>query len=448
MGFILNQLEKRSSLENPAQYIIDYFSGGVSKSSSGVNVTENNADSCIAFGACIDRISKQVATMPLDFYKRKDTSRFKATDHPLYALLKYSPNPEMTSYIWRLVQTRAYLTWGVCYSKIERDLEGIGDIKALWPIPPKNVRARRNDKTKEIEFEVWKDDGSAYTIIKDHDMFRIFFNTDDGVKAKSPVRTYAESIGLAIAEEKFGAMFFGSGANMAGILTVTGKIDPAGEKYKHMRQSWDEIYSGISNSHKTVILEEGTKYERIGIPPNESQFMDARVFQTEEIARIFDMPLDRIQLGYKNQSTYNNAEQEDLKFMKFCIMPHTSNWEQELMRHLLGRSEQRRYFFEFNFDIVLKADTKTRSDMYHQQIQDGVICADEVREKENMNPQEPYKEGDSPGKQYFINSAMMPKQLVGEYFESKIKAADKKDGDISGSTTDKEGEAGTKGTKE
>jgi HK97 family phage portal protein len=406
MGFISKKFEKRSTLANPSQYLKDFFAGTFGAiNTSGMTVNENNADSCIAFGACVDRISKTIAMLPLDIYRRKNGGRDKAVNHYLYDLLKNNPNLDMTSFLWRLVQSRAYLTYGVCYSKIEYDKQA-GTIKALRPIPPQNVRPMR-DKSGRLYFEVYNDLLSAYTILESYEMFRVYFNTDDGVTPKSPVRTYAESIGLSLATERFGARFFGNGANMAGVLMHPGNLDAEGDAFKNLRKSWDEVYSGINNSHKVVILEEGMKYEKIGIPPEAAQFLETRKFQAQEIARIFDMPLDRIQASYGDSSTYANAEHRDLEFMKFTMLPHTINWQQAIAKYLIADSKK--YYAEFNFDIVLKTDTATRSQFYHQMTSDGIMSADEVREKENMPSQKDKEGNEGIGKKYYISTKVMAK---------------------------------------
>jgi HK97 family phage portal protein len=400
MGYISKKLERRSTLANPSDYLKSFFAGTFGAiNASGITVNEQNADSCVAFGACVDRISKTLAMLPLDIYTRKpDGGRPKATNHVLYDILKNNPNADMTSFLWRLIQARAYLTSGVCYSKIDMD-KSTGIIKALLPIPPKNVRPIR-DASGTLYFEVRNDSLDAYTIVESYEMFRVYFNTDDGITPKSPVRTYAESIGLTLATERFGARFFGSGANMAGVLMHPGILDPAGEAFKNLRKSWDEVYSGIDNSHKVVILEEGMKFEKIGVPPEEAQFLDTRKFQSQEIARIFDIPLDRIQASYGDSSTYANAEHRDLEFMKFTMLPHTTNWQQAIAKYLIT---DKKYYAEFNYDIILKTDTQTRSQFYHQMVSDGIMNANEVREKENMSSQGP--EGDK----FYIPANVIPK---------------------------------------
>ena len=57
-----------------------------------------------------------------------------------------------------------------------------------------------------------------------------------------------------------------------------------------MRDSWNAAYQGSSNSHRVAVLEEGMKYQPIGISPEQAQFLETRKFQINEIAPIFRVP--------------------------------------------------------------------------------------------------------------------------------------------------------------
>ena len=57
-----------------------------------------------------------------------------------------------------------------------------------------------------------------------------------------------------------------------------------------VRDSWNAVYRGTTNAHKIAVLEEGMKYQQIGIPPEEAQFLETRKFQINEIARLFRIP--------------------------------------------------------------------------------------------------------------------------------------------------------------
>jgi phage portal protein BeeE len=57
-----------------------------------------------------------------------------------------------------------------------------------------------------------------------------------------------------------------------------------------------------------MLLEEGMKLEKLGIPPNDSQFLESRQFQVPEIARWFNLPPHK--LKDLTKSNFNNIESE------------------------------------------------------------------------------------------------------------------------------------------
>jgi phage portal protein BeeE len=51
------------------------------------------------------------------------------------------------------------------------------------------------------------------------------------------------------------------------------------------------MHSGLDNAHRVAILEEGLTYKQIGLPPEDSQFLETRKFQIAEVSRIYRVPL-------------------------------------------------------------------------------------------------------------------------------------------------------------
>ena len=59
------------------------------------------------------------------------------------------------------------------------------------------------------------------------------------------------------------------GATPGGVLEHPGVLkDPA-----RVRESWHAVYGGSRNAGKVAVLEEGLKYQQIGIPPEEAAFI-------------------------------------------------------------------------------------------------------------------------------------------------------------------------------
>ncbi len=185
---------------------------------------------------------------------------------------------------------------------------------------------------------------------------------------------------MAIATEEYGAKFFANGANPGGVLEHPGVVkDPA-----RVRESWNAVYQGSNNAHRVAVLEEGMKFQSIGIPPEQAQFLETRKFQINEIARIFRIPPHMI--GDLEKSSFSNIEQQSLEFVMYTLDPWVVRWEQAIQRALFSESEKRQYFVKFNVDGLLRGDYQSRMNGYAVGRQNGWLSANDIRELENLNP--------------------------------------------------------------
>ena len=125
----------------------------------------------------------------------------------------------------------------------------------------------------------------------------------DGLVGYSPIAMAKNAIGVAAACEEFGAKFFANGAAPGGVLEHPSVVkDP-----ERLRESWNAVYQGSGNAHRIAVLEEGIKYQPIGISPEQAQVLETRKFQIDEIARIFRVPPHMV--GDLEKSSFSNIEQ-------------------------------------------------------------------------------------------------------------------------------------------
>ncbi len=148
------------------------------------------------------------------------------------------------------------------------------------------------------------------------------------------------------------------------------------------------------------------KWQSVGLPPEDSQFLETRKFQVAEIARIFRVPPFMIGDVERSTSWGTGIEQQNIGFITYSLRSWLVRWEQGINTTLLTETERSQYFVEFLVDGLLRGDYKSRQEGLAIQRQNGVINADEWREIENMNEIPGGK-----GKIYLANSAMTP---VGE----------------------------------
>ena len=371
------------------------------RTTSGKPVNERTAMQITAVYACVRILAEAVASLPLHVYEYQDDGGKKLVhDHPLYYLLHDEPNPEMTSFVFRETLMSHLLIWGNAYAQIIRD--GAGRVLGLYPLLPDKMEVQRDDKgniyyvysRNSDENPMFKEYGNIR--LKAEDVLHIPGLGFDGLIGYSPIAMAKNAVGMTLACEEYGASFFANGANPGGVLEHPGVLkDPS-----KVRESWNSVYRGVSNAHKIAVLEEGMKYQQIGIPPEEAQFLETRKFQVNEIARLYRIPPHMV--GDLDKSSFSNIEQQSLEFVKYTLDPWVIRWEQSLQRSLLLPGEKGKYFIKLNVDGLLRGDYQSRMNGYAVGRQNGWFSANDIREMENMNPI-PDEEG---GNLYLINGAM------------------------------------------
>ena len=343
-------------------------------SSSGKAVNEKTALQTTAVYACVRILAETIASLPFHTYRYTLNGKEKAIEHPIYYLLHSEPNPEMTSFVFRETLMSHLLLWGNAYAQIIRD--GRGRVLGLYPLLPNKVIVNRNQHG-ELVYQYEKE-GQTY-FLRSYEVLHIPGLGFDGLIGYSPIAMAKNAVGMAIATEEYGAKFFANGANPGGVLEHPGVVkDPA-----RIRESWNAVYQGSSNAHRVAVLEEGMKFQSIGIPPEQAQFLETRKFQLNEIARIFRIPPHMI--GDLEKSSFSNIEQQSLEFVMYTLDPWVVRWEQAIQRALFSETEKRQYFAKFNVDGLLRGDYQSRMNGYAVGRQNGWLSSNDIRELENLN---------------------------------------------------------------
>lgn len=371
------------------------------RTTSGKPVNERTAMQTTAVYACVRILAEAIASLPLHVYEYQDDGGKKLVhDHPLYYLLHDEPNSEMTSFVFRETLMSHLLIWGNAYAQIIRD--GAGRVLGLYPLLPDKMEVQRDDRgniyyvysRNSDENPMFKEYGNIK--LKAEDVLHIPGLGFDGLIGYSPIAMAKNAVGMTLACEEYGASFFANGANPGGVLEHPGVLkDPS-----KVRESWNSVYRGVNNAHKIAVLEEGMKYQQIGIPPEEAQFLETRKFQINEIARLYRIPPHMV--GDLDKSSFSNIEQQSLEFVKYTLDPWVIRWEQSLQRSLFLPGEKGKYFIKLNVDGLLRGDYQSRMNGYAVGRQNGWFSANDIREMENMNPI-PDEEG---GNLYLVNGAM------------------------------------------
>jgi HK97 family phage portal protein len=360
-----------TSLSNPAAWLTGLF--GTSK--TGVQVSEDNALTFSAVYAAVRIISETIASIPLNVYQADGETRVKAVGHPVQALLAKAPNSVSSTFTFREAMASNLVLHGNAYAKIE--MNAAGRPTALIPLNPMKVEVKVVDGEKVYVFD------KKHTYL-DYEMLHFVCLSFNGLTGKSPLSMAREAVAIGLAAQEYGARFYSNGANAGGVITAPGRLNT--EVVKRLRESWNRAQSGNSNSHSTAILEEGMKYEKIGLDPEAAQFLQSRKFQVNEIARIFRIPPSYL-ADLENSSTRANVEQQAIQFVRDCITPYVRRMEVELNRKLFREDEPNLYAY-FTMEGLMRGDLQGRYDAYATARQWGWLSVNDIRDLENLNPVE------------------------------------------------------------
>ena len=371
------------------------------RTTSGKSVNERTAMQTTAVYACVRILSEAIASLPLHIYQYKEGGGKELVyDHPLYRILHDAPNSEMTSFVFRETLMSHLLIWGNAYAQIVRD--GAGRVLGLYLLLPDKMNVERGDDGKiYYVYSRYSDENPAIKkygdiVLSQDEVLHIPGLGFDGLIGYSPIAMAKNAVGMTLACEEYGASFFANGANPGGVLEHPGVLKDPGK----VRESWNAVYQGTNNAHKVAVLEEGMKYQQIGIPPEEAQFLETRKFQIDEIARLYRIPPHMV--GDLEKSSFSNIEQQSLEFVKYTLDPWVIRIEQSLQKDLLLPSEKEKYFIRFNVNGLLRGDYQSRMTGYATGRQNGWLSANDIREMEDMNPLSD-EEG---GNKYLINGNM------------------------------------------
>jgi len=378
------KLTEKRSLNDPNHWIVR-LTNSLSSTKTGVLITPETALQTSAVFACVRVLSETIASLPLQIYQKKGEKKSVAENHYLYPILHDSPNPWQTKFEFFEMLTGHTALRGNAYAYKVKD--GLGRIKGFVPLSPARMEVdAAGDFDAPIITYKYRSDGLQQPEDFDADeIWHLKGLSSDGFVGLSPMAMARESIGLAQAAEEHGGLFFKNGAQPSLVASTPGKLTEIARK--NISDSLQSATTG-SNKHKLILLEQGLDAKSVGLGNRDSQFLETRQFQVQEIARIFRVPC--ILIGHPdNASTYASAEQFMLSFVTHTIRPWVTRIEQSLNKYILSEADRKAgYFCEFKLDALLRGDTTSRYNAYGSALANMWMTRNEVRQLENLDPVE------------------------------------------------------------
>ncbi len=347
---------------------------GGGPSSSGIVVNPQTAMQCATVYACCQVLAQSIGMLPITLFTGRLGSLSTADDHPLTRLLCDEPNDYQTPVELMEMLTMSLCLRGNAYCYVARTVRG--EIAELIPINPDMITAEMADGNQMV-YTLVMSNGSKNQLTS-FEIMHIRGLTLNGWLGISPIAYARESIGLALATEKFGSQLFRNGAKMSGVLEHPAKMSK--DAYNRLRDSFDAATSG-ENSHRTALLEEGTHYSKISMSADDAQFLATRQYQRNDIASIYRIPPHMI--GDLSRATFSNIEHSSLEYVTYTLMPWLNRFEKSFGKFLLSPEERKTTKIKFDISALLRGDAAARSAYYTGAIQSGWLVGNEVRRMES-----------------------------------------------------------------
>lgn len=385
-----------TSLANPASWLTEAFGGGASF--AGPHVSETTAMRSTAVFRCVALKSGLIGSLPLMVFRRTDTGRVPAPEHPLYARLHDSPNDLMSAFVWKELIGANLMLAGNHYSVIEYDQAA--RVVGILPIQPRQVTVTRPRGARRNRYVI--DLGDGREVLDQGEVLHVPGIGFDGLKGISPIAWAGrQPIGISLAMEEAVGRLHTNSMRPGGWMAVPAGISPDG--VKRLRAELEAMYAGVGNTGRTLLVDHGSQWNPMQMTMEDAETLESRRFQVADIARLFGMPPHMIGETDKTSSWGTGVEQQTIGFQKFNLDPDLCRIEGELNRKLFEHP----YYCEFNREALNAMDAKTQSELYASAVMNAGMTPNEVRRRRNL-PDQPG------GDELYIQSATVPLRLAGQ----------------------------------
>lgn len=320
-------------------------------------------------------LSRTMATLDLAAFRTTAQGPKKLSGR-LQTLVGQAPNPEWSSWMARVYFWQGVFLHGRGLFAILRQN---GQPYEIWPMDPTAVRVSMDGfgrKTYTVSIAATQ---PVMKTFASSDVIDVpFMLAPNMVNVMSPIMLGEKAIQLALAMNGYGATFFAGGGVPP--LALEGPLPQGREAMQRAINDVHRAIDGARSSEKPIFpMPAGHKLTQVGYDPAKGQMTEARLFQIQECARIWQIPPVFIQ--DLSKATFSNAEQQDLHLVKHLIGQWAKAFEDEANLKLFGQMNNSRYV-RHDLDSLMRGDFTSRMTGLAQAVQNALLTPNEARNSE------------------------------------------------------------------
>jgi HK97 family phage portal protein len=327
-------------------------------------------------------LADAAGSLPLIAYRRRaDGSRERFDGRLADILDRPFPAATQANLVSTIVCTLN--THGNCFlGKLRPGGDRSRPVDRLWPLSPDRVVVEM--RAGRLRY-VYTDHQGRQTDHGPDEVLHIkaMATSADGLLGLSPLQCRA-ALGLNSAIVDYSERFFQADARPSGILHAP---EGQGAALDDLVAKWESRHMGTGNAHRLAAISGDISFTPVSLPADTMQLIEQRKLSSLEVCRIFRVTPHLVGVDSGESMTYTNVEQAALEFVKFSLQP----WLTVIEQAVSGDPDlsPRNIFVEFLVDNLLRADAKTRAEVYTAALdpETGWMTREEVRRLENLEPE-------------------------------------------------------------
>jgi len=346
-----------------------------------------------AIQRAVSLISSTVGMLSMQGY-RNGVVMDGADGRPSSPSIVTRPDPDQTPYAFFSTSAANMAKYGeVVWWIATRDTDGLP--AALVNVPLRELLVQMNWTDRRRPHYRWGTlEGTRYSPANPSGSFvHIFYPLGEpyALRGLRPLQLCGAAVSVSVEAQEWAANFYGTGGYPREIIKHATELDATRRDDQGLpdttglseaeRLKADYMYR--DNNTPMVIDQRIESITAVPIDQQSAQMLEARLHNNGDAARMFGMSGHWVEYVQRGTSlTYQNLEMAFTELIKACVQPLYLEPIEQAMTDLLTRTTVSR----FNVKGFLRADIKTRYEVYQIGIDTGVIDAAYAQREEGIVP--------------------------------------------------------------
>ncbi len=348
-------------------------------------VTEEKLMAIPTAKACLDLITNTIGSMPVYLYKENENGTIEKINDNRVNKLNHEANDFLNGYNLKKHMAKDFTLHGVSYTSV---VSAAGQVLELHPLPAQSITVNKRiaNGYRVVGADIVLANSETGAInqsnmrnvkFKPYELMIAIGESHDGLTSVGLMKLGQEIFKQALSEMEYVSNLYERGALPLGLLKTDGRLTET--QATSLREAWKNLYGGVKNSAKTVVLQEGMDYQPLSMNPEELQLTESKKATNSEICKLFNVPESMVTT---TANKYGSIEQNNLHFLKHTLAPIIVALESAMDRALLLESEKEKgYFFRFDTSEIVRATEKERVEAVVAGVNGGIFTINEGRAK-------------------------------------------------------------------